>query len=104
MLCEGGTYETMISIYFIMWIILTQSCIAFLFYRMGWSLVSCILIGLLPFGISLFLIQIFYYERFYPNWSVPFKTKIHLKYAYLLTISQFIGLYLVVFVFGVTSS
>ncbi|AVP35660.1 hypothetical protein DOS70_04125 [Staphylococcus felis] len=84
---------------FICMIMALQLCISFLLYQIDWPLMWCLLLILLPFGIGLFLIQIFYYERYYPNWKVPFKTKILLKYMYILTLFQFVGLYLMLFVF-----
>ncbi len=36
-------------------------------------------------GIGLFYLQLFYYERRFPNWSVPINIKLRLKYMYILT-------------------
>lgn len=90
----------MISLWiFIVAIVTCQVIIAVLYYQIGWQQFWPFLIVLLPFGIAVFGMQVFYYERHYPDWQVPFKTKLLLKYCYILTFFQFVSLYLLLFVF-----
>ena len=51
----------------------------------------------LPLGIGLYLMQLFYYEPRYTNWEVPFKTKLNLKYMYILTLLEYILIYVCFF-------
>ncbi|EKU48583.1 hypothetical protein [Staphylococcus massiliensis] len=82
-------------ILFIVLIIAIQLAIGHLMHKNGIPLKLSILLMFLPLGIGVFLLQIFHYERKYPNWEVPFQVKIRLKYIYLLTLLEFILLYLI---------
>ena len=59
----------------------------------GWSYTKAILLMCLPLGIGLYLMQLFYYEPRYTNWEVPLKTKLNLKYMYILTLLEYILIY-----------
>lgn len=52
---------------------------------------------LLPLGIGLYLVQIFYYERRYPKWEVPLNVKLRLKYMYLVTFLEYVAVYICLF-------
>ena len=52
----------------------------------------------LPLGIGLFLMQVFYYERRYPNWEVPLNIKLRLKYMYILTLLEYVAVYICLFI------
>lgn len=78
--------------------VLCQLCVCFLMYRVGLHIIWAIAQIVLPFGIGLFLTQLFYYERHYPNWSLPLNKKLPLKYMYLLTFLEYVGLYIILFV------
>lgn len=49
---------------------------------------------LLPLGIGLFLMQVFYYERRFPEWNVPINIKLRLKYVYILTLLEYVAVYI----------
>ncbi len=48
---------------------------------------------LLPLGIGLFLMQVFYYERRFPEWNVPINIKLRLKYMYILTLLEYVAVH-----------
>ncbi|KDP13897.1 hypothetical protein BU649_02800 [Staphylococcus chromogenes] len=83
---------------FVFLIIALQCGMSVLLYRLNWPIPWCIALFFSPFGIGLFLLQLFYYERHYPNWHVPFHIKLKLKYMYILTFFEFVFLYLLLFV------
>ena len=56
------------------------------------------IITYIPFGLGLFFIQNVYYERKCPQWEVPLKEKLNLKYIYLLTFLEFVAIYICLFV------
>ena len=78
-------------------IVVLQLIIGHLLHDIGFSYTQSILLMLLPLGIGLFFLQILYYERKYPEWEVPFKSKVRLKYLYLLTLLEYIALYICIF-------
>lgn len=78
-------------------IILLQLIIGHFFYKNGFSMAHSILLMLLPLGIGLYLIQIFYYERHYPNWEVPLDIKLRLKYMYIITFLEYVAVYICLF-------
>ncbi|UEX89795.1 hypothetical protein [Staphylococcus ratti] len=82
----------------ILLIIISQCIMAVLLYQLQWTLPWSIALFFLPFGIGLFLIQLLYYERRFPDWRVSFSTKLRLKYMYILTFFEFVFLYLLLFV------
>ncbi|PNZ12931.1 hypothetical protein CD118_00985 [Staphylococcus coagulans] len=79
-------------------IVLIQAIIAILYSQMNWPWYVCLIVFSFPFGVALFLIQLLYYERFHKDWDVTFKTKLLLKYSYILTFLEFVALYLIIFV------
>lgn len=79
-------------------IVALQLVIGHFFNRIGFSMKNSVLLMLLPLGIGLFLVQIFYYERHYPRWEVPFHVKLRLKYMYLITFLEYVAVYLCIFV------
>lgn len=78
-------------------IILLQLIIGHFFHKNGFSMTHSILLMLLPLGIGLYLIQIFYYERHYPNWEVPLDIKLRLKYMYIITFIEYVAVYICLF-------
>ncbi len=79
-------------------IMVFQLLITIFYFQIGWRKFWPLVMLLLPMGIAVFGIQMLYYERHYPNWQLPFKTKLLLKYSYILTFFQFVSLYLLLFV------
>ena len=84
--------------FLILLIIVLQCGMSLLLFRIGWSFPWAIALLFLPFGMGLFLLQLIYYERRYPNWHVPLHVKLKLKYMYILTFFEFVFLYLLLFV------
>ena len=60
-------------------LIVFQLIIGHLLHDIGFSYTKSILLMCLPLGIGLFYLQLFYYERKYPDWHVSIKTKLRLK-------------------------
>lgn len=90
----------MLNILMLLIIILAlQLIIGHFFHVIGFKLSHSIILTLLPLGIGLFLIQVFYYERRYPNWNVPLNIKLRLKYMYIITFFEYIAVYICLFVF-----
>ncbi|MCO4327426.1 hypothetical protein BU586_00395 [Staphylococcus agnetis] len=79
-------------------LIILQCLMSILLYQLKWPLYWAIMLFFMPFGIGLFLIQLFYYERHYPEWKVPLNIKLRLKYMYIITFFEFVLLYIVLFV------
>lgn len=79
-------------------IIALQLVIGHFFHKIGFSMNHSIILMFLPLGIGLFLVQVFYYERHYPNWEVPLNVKLRLKYMYLITFLEYVAVYLCIFV------
>lgn len=67
-------------------------------HDIGFSYTQSILLMCLPLGIGLFLMQVFYYERRYPNWEVPLNIKLRLKYMYILTLLEYVAVYICLFI------
>ncbi|MCO4328587.1 hypothetical protein MTQ89_01590 [Staphylococcus hyicus] len=82
----------------ILLIIILQCLMSLLLYQLKWPLYWVILLFFLPFGIGLFLLQLFYFERRYIDWQVPLDIKLRLKYMYIITFFEFVLLYLLLFV------
>lgn len=80
-------------------LIICQLIIGHLLHDVGFSYLHSIILMLFPLGIGLFYLQLFYYERRYPNWSVPINVKLRLKYMYILTFFEYVTLYICVFRF-----
>ncbi|PCF65500.1 hypothetical protein B4W74_05810 [Staphylococcus intermedius] len=78
-------------------IVIFQLLITVFYYYIGWRKFWPLVMLLFPLGIAVFGIQMLYYERYFPNWQLPFKVKLLLKYSYILTCFQFISLYLLLF-------
>lgn len=78
-------------------LIVFQLIIGHLLHDVGFSYTKSILLMCLPLGIGLFYLQLFYYERKYPNWYVSIKTKIRLKYMYILTFFEYVAVYICIF-------
>ena len=84
---------------FIAIIVILQLLIGHFLHDIGFSLLSSILLMLLPFGIGVFILQLSYYERYFPEWDVPAREKIRLEIIYLATFLEFVALYLFLFIF-----
>ncbi|WP_440857441.1 hypothetical protein [Staphylococcus shinii] len=80
-------------------LILCQLIIGHLLHDVGFSYLRSIILMLFPLGIGLFYLQLFYYERRFPNWNVPINIKLRLKYMYILTFFEYVTLYICVFRF-----
>lgn len=78
-------------------LIILQLIIGHFWHSAGMSFSRSIQLMFLPLGIGLFLMQVFYYERRFPNWEVPFKVKLRLKYMYILTFFEYVALYICLF-------
>lgn len=78
-------------------IIALQLIIGHFFHKNGFSMTHSIILMLLPLGIDLYLVQIFYYERRYPKWEVPLNVKLRLKYMYLVTFLEYVAVYICLF-------
>ncbi|MCH4336312.1 hypothetical protein CVS44_08820 [Staphylococcus haemolyticus] len=78
-------------------IIALQLIIGHFFHKNGFSMIHSIILMLLPLGIGLYLVQIFYYERRYPKWEVPLNVKLRLKYMYLVTFLEYVAVYICLF-------
>ncbi|EHJ07078.1 hypothetical protein [Staphylococcus simiae] len=79
--------------------IVFQLIIGHLWHAMGYSYKHSILLTLLPLGLGVFIRQICYYERHFPNWKLPLNIKIRLKYIYIITFCEFLSLYFCLFIF-----
>ncbi|WP_105993502.1 hypothetical protein [Staphylococcus simulans] len=82
---------------FIAIIIIFQLIIGHFIHEIGFSLTVSIGLMCLPLGLGLFLLQIIYFEQKYPNWEVDLRTKLRLKYMYLITFAEYIALYVCFF-------
>lgn len=80
-------------------VILLQMAIGHLIRELGFSFPISIALMCLPLGIGVFLLQIVYYEQYYPDWEVALGAKLRLKYMYLLTFFEFVAVYICFFVF-----
>ncbi|WP_436855042.1 hypothetical protein [Staphylococcus caeli] len=78
-------------------LLVLQLIIGHLLHDVGFSYTKSIILMCLPLGIGLFYLQLFYYERHFPNWHVPFKVKLRLKYMYILTFFEYVALYICIF-------
>ncbi|WP_436860072.1 hypothetical protein [Staphylococcus caeli] len=78
-------------------LLVLQLIIGHLLHDVGFSYTKSIILMCLPLGIGLFYLQLFYYERRFPNWHVPFKVKLRLKYMYILTFFEYVALYICIF-------
>lgn len=79
-------------------IVVLQLIIGHLLHDVGFSLLHSIILMLFPLGIGLFTLQLWYYERRYSKWAVPFNVKLRLKYMYILTFFQYVALYVCIVV------
>ena len=75
-------------------LIILQLIIGHFWHDVGFNYSKSIQLMFLPLGIGLFIMQIAYYERHYPNWDVPFKVKLRLKYMYISTFFEYVAVYL----------
>lgn len=80
-------------------IIIFQLVIGHFWHDIGYSYKHSIGLMCLPLGIGLFIEQVFFYERHYPKWHVPFKTKLKLKYMYIATFLEYVAVYFCLFIF-----
>ncbi|WP_082587062.1 hypothetical protein [Staphylococcus sp. NAM3COL9] len=78
-------------------LIVFQLIIGHLLHDIGFSYTRSITLMCLPLGIGLFYLQLFYYERHFPNWNVPKKIRLRLKYMYILTFFEYVALYICIF-------
>lgn len=78
-------------------LIVFQLIIGHLLHDIGFSFAHSIILMCLPLGIGLFYLQLFYYERRFPNWNVPIKIRLRLKYMYILTFFEYVALYICIF-------
>lgn len=78
-------------------IIILQLIIGHFLHEVGFSILHSIILMLFPLGISLFFLQLFYYEQRYPKWSVPLKVKLRLKYMYIITFFEYVAVYICLF-------
>lgn len=79
-------------------LIVLQLIVGHFWHDIGFSYTQSILLMCLPLGIGLFLMQVFYYERRYPNWEVPLSIKLRLKYMYILTLLEYVAVYICLFI------
>lgn len=82
---------------FIALIVILQLIIGHFFHEIGFDMKWSIIMMLLPLGIGVFLAQNLYFERRYPDWNLPYSTKIRLKYIYILTFLEYVGVYICFF-------
>ncbi|MCU5745787.1 hypothetical protein N9R04_03500 [Staphylococcus sp. SQ8-PEA] len=80
-------------------IFLLQLLTGYLFYRVGFHLFKSILLILLPLGLGIFILQLFYFERHYPKWELPLLSKMCLKYIYIITFLEYVAFYIFIFKF-----
>ncbi|MEY8627008.1 hypothetical protein AALH86_07955 [Staphylococcus equorum] len=78
-------------------LIVFQLIIGHLLHDIGFSYTCSIILMCLPLGIGLFYLQLFYYERRFPNWDVPKNVRVRLKYMYILTFFEYVALYICIF-------
>ena len=74
-------------------LIIIQLMIGHLWHQIGWSYTKSYFINVFTVRDRLYLMQLFYYEPRYTNWEVPLKTKLNLKYMYILTLLEYILIY-----------
>ncbi|WP_233667105.1 hypothetical protein [Staphylococcus equorum] len=78
-------------------LIVFQLIIGHLLHDIGFSYTRSIILMCLPLGIGLFYLQLFYYERRFPNWDAPKNVRVRLKYMYILTFFEYVALYICIF-------
>ncbi|UXR67076.1 hypothetical protein MUA61_10240 [Staphylococcus pasteuri] len=78
-------------------IVIMQFIIGHFIHDIGFSYAKSIILMFLPLGIGLFILQVFYYERRFPNWNVPLGVKLRLKYMYILTFFEYVAVYVCLF-------
>ncbi len=78
-------------------IVIIQLIIGHFIHDIGFSYAKSIILMFLPLGIGLFILQVFYYERLFPNWNVPLGVKLRLKYMYILTFFEYVAVYVCLF-------
>lgn len=78
-------------------LIILQLIIGHFWHDVGFNYSKSIQLMFLPLGIGLFIMQIAYYERHYPNWDVPFKVKLRFKYMYIITFFEYVAVYICLF-------
>lgn len=78
-------------------IVIIQLIIGHFIHDIGFSYAKSIILMFLPLGIGLFILQVFYYERRFPNWNVPLSVKLRLKYMYILTFFEYVAVYVCLF-------
>ncbi|WP_367121009.1 hypothetical protein [Staphylococcus capitis] len=78
-------------------LIILQLIIGHFWHDVGFNYSKSIQLMFLPLGIGLFIMQIAYYERHYPNWDVPFKVKLRLKCMYIITFFEYVAVYICLF-------
>ncbi|MEK5199389.1 hypothetical protein LFT63_10365 [Staphylococcus sp. FSL H8-0121] len=78
-------------------IVIMQLIIGHFIHDIGFSYAKNIILMFLPLGIGLFILQVFYYERRFPNWNVPLGVKLRLKYMYILTFFEYVAVYVCLF-------
>ncbi|MBL7565779.1 hypothetical protein [Staphylococcus saccharolyticus] len=74
-------------------IVVIQLIIGHFCHDIGFKISKSILLMLLPLGIGLFLMQVFYYERRFLEWNVPINIKLRLKYMYILTLLEYVAVH-----------
>lgn len=88
---------TLSIIILIISIVILQMIIGHLWHDIGLSYAKSIMLMLLLLGIGVFIQQMLYFERQYPEWQVPQNIKIRLKYIYIITFLQYVVLYFTLF-------
>ena len=78
-------------------IVIIQLIIGHFIHDIGFSYAKSIILMFLRLGIGLFILQVFYYERRFPNWNVPLGVKLRLKYMYILTFFEYVAVYVCLF-------
>lgn len=78
-------------------IVIMQLIIGHFIHDIVFSYAKSIILMFLPLGIGLFILQVFYYERRFPNWNVPLGVKLRLKYMYILTFFEYVAVYVCLF-------
>ena len=78
-------------------IIILQLVVGHFIHDIGFSYAKSIGLMFLPLGIGLFILQAFHFERKYPNWDVPLRVKLRLKYMYILTFFEYVAVYVCLF-------
>ena len=79
-------------------LIVLQLIVGHFWHDIGFSYTQSILLMCLPFRYRFISYASLYYERRYPNWEVPLNIKLRLKYMYILTLLEYVAVYICLFI------